>query len=153
MGTFIGLKKFQGAAVAFREFPRDCQSESAQPQAKAARAGDSYISLQGTFSAPSQTQMFDFSLGANALTLARTWGNPGGTNAAGELQSEADWKCIPTLVKKGASIGSGATLLCGITVGEHAIIGAGSVVTKDVPPYAVVVGNPAKVLKLLSQKG
>src|SRR5207249_6795079 len=53
--------------------------------AKAARAGDSYISLQGTFSAPSQTQMFDFSLGANALTLARTWGNPGGTNAAGEL--------------------------------------------------------------------
>ena len=77
---------------------------------------------------------------------------PRATNAAGELQSEADWKCIPTLVKKGASIGSGATLLCGITVGEYAVIGAGSVVTKDVPPYSVVVGNPAKVLKLLCQK-
>jgi len=77
---------------------------------------------------------------------------PRATNGAGQLQSETDWKCIPTLVKKGASIGSGATLLCGITVGEHAIIGAGSVVTKDVPPYGVVVGNPAKVLKLLSQK-
>src|SRR5437773_2216097 len=53
--------------------------------AQQVRAGDSYISLQGTFSAPSQTQVFDFSLGANALMLARTWGNPGGTNAAGEL--------------------------------------------------------------------
>src|SRR5438876_7591682 len=77
---------------------------------------------------------------------------PRATNADGQLQSEADWKCIPTLVKKGASIGSSATLLCGITVGEYAIVGAGSVVTKDVPPNSVVVGNPAKVLKLLSKK-
>ena len=77
---------------------------------------------------------------------------PRATNAEGGLQSEADWQCIPTLVKKGASIGSGATLLCGITVGEYAIVGAGSVVTKDVPPHSVVVGNPAKVLKLLSKK-
>ena len=77
---------------------------------------------------------------------------PRATNAEGRLQSEADWQCIPTLVKKGASIGSGATLLCGITVGEYAIVGAGSVVTKDVPPHSVVVGNPAKVLKLLSKK-
>jgi len=68
------------------------------------------------------------------------------------LQTESDWKCIPTLVKRGASIGSSATLLCGITVGEHALVGAGSVVTKDVPPYSVVVGNPAKVSKMLRKK-
>ena len=74
---------------------------------------------------------------------------PRATNGEGRLQTEADWKCIPTLVKRGASIGSSATLLCGITVGECAIVGAGSVVTKDVPPYAVVAGNPAKLLKLL----
>jgi len=77
---------------------------------------------------------------------------PHSTNADGQLKIEADWECIATLVKKGASIGSSATLLCGITVGEYAIVGAGSVVTKDVPPYSVVVGNPAKVLKMLPRK-
>jgi UDP-2-acetamido-3-amino-2,3-dideoxy-glucuronate N-acetyltransferase len=65
----------------------------------------------------------------------------------GQLQTEADWKCISTLVKKGASIGSSATILCGITIGEGAMIGAGSVVTKDVPAGAVVAGNPAKVIR------
>jgi UDP-2-acetamido-3-amino-2,3-dideoxy-glucuronate N-acetyltransferase len=63
----------------------------------------------------------------------------------GRLQADSDWKCIPTLVKRGAAIGSNATLLCGITIGENAMIGAGSVVTKDVPPGAVVVGNPARI--------
>ena len=77
---------------------------------------------------------------------------PRATTADGQLQTESDWRCVPTLVKKGASIGSGATLLCGITVGEFAVVGAGSVVTKDVPPYSVVVGNPAKVLKMLPKK-
>ncbi len=77
---------------------------------------------------------------------------PRATTADGQLQTEADWRCEPTLVKKGASIGSGATLLCGITVGEFAVVGARSVVTKDVPPYGVVVGNPAKVLKMLPKK-
>src|SRR5947208_4529396 len=77
---------------------------------------------------------------------------PRATTADGQLQTESDWRCVPTLVKKGASIGSGATLLCGITVGEFAVVGAGSVVTKDVPPYSVVVGNPAKVLKMLHKK-
>jgi UDP-2-acetamido-3-amino-2,3-dideoxy-glucuronate N-acetyltransferase len=72
---------------------------------------------------------------------------PRATTASGQLQTEADWSCIKTLVKKGASIGSSATLLCGITVGENAIIGAGSVVTKDVPAGAVVAGNPARVMK------
>jgi len=63
------------------------------------------------------------------------------------LQGEEDWKVIPTLVKKGASIGTGVTVLCGITIGENAIIGAGSVVTKDVPPNTIVVGNPARILR------
>jgi acetyltransferase-like isoleucine patch superfamily enzyme len=77
---------------------------------------------------------------------------PRATNAAGQLQSEKDWTCVPTLVKKGASIGSSATLLCGITIGEYAIVGAGSVVTKDVPSHSVVAGNPARVLKDLPRK-
>lgn len=74
---------------------------------------------------------------------------PRATNAGGGLQTEADWKCVPTLVKRGASIGSGATLLCGITVGARALVGAGSVVTRDVPDDAVVAGNPARVKKVL----
>ena len=74
---------------------------------------------------------------------------PRATPDNGKLQTEADWKCESTVIKKGASIGSGATLLCGITVGERAIVGAGSVVTKDVPKNAVVAGNPAKVLRYL----
>ena len=74
---------------------------------------------------------------------------PRATATDGKLQTEADWHCGSTLIKKGASIGSGATLLCGITVGERAIVGAGSVVTKDVPKNAVVAGNPAKVLRYL----
>jgi len=72
--------------------------------------------------------------------------------ANGELQTEADWPCIPTLVKRGASIGSGAVLLCGITVGENAMIGAGSVATRDVPPDTVVAGNPARIVKSLAPR-
>lgn len=75
---------------------------------------------------------------------------PRSTNGNGSLQTEADWKCIPTLVKRGASIGSGATLLCGISIGENAIVGAGSVVTKDVPAGAVVAGNPARVIRWIN---
>jgi acetyltransferase-like isoleucine patch superfamily enzyme len=77
---------------------------------------------------------------------------PRSTNGNGQLQSEADWACIPTLVKRGASIGSGATVLCGITIGENAIIGAGSVVTRDVAANTVVAGNPAKVIKSVSPR-
>ncbi len=73
--------------------------------------------------------------------------HPRATNPDGSPQTDSDWKCVGTLVKKGASIGSGATILCGITIGERAIIGAGSVVTKDVPPDATVAGNPARILK------
>ena len=65
----------------------------------------------------------------------------------GKMKRDEDWKCVPTLVKRMASIGSGATLLCGITIGENAIVGAGAVVTRDVPSNTVVAGNPARVLK------
>lgn len=68
-------------------------------------------------------------------------------SASGDrLQTEADWKVVPTLVKEGASLGSGAVILCGITIGKDAMVGAGAVVTKDVPDHAVVAGVPAKVV-------
>jgi len=72
---------------------------------------------------------------------------PRSTAASGQLQTEADWKVERTLVKKGASIGSGATILANLSIGENAIVGAGSVVTKDVPANTIVAGNPAKVLR------
>ena len=72
---------------------------------------------------------------------------PRATTSAGELQTGQDWEVIPTVIKKGASIGSNATILCGVTVGEGSIVGAGSVVTRDVPPGAIVAGNPARVLR------
>ena len=74
---------------------------------------------------------------------------PKATNADGSPQTEAEWQVIKTIVKKGASIGSNATILCGITIGENALIGAGSVVTKDVLPNTVVAGVPAKIIKTL----
>jgi len=77
---------------------------------------------------------------------------PRATNPDGSMQTEADWKVVPTLVKKGASIGSSATILCGVTIGENAIVGAGSVVTKDVPDNAVVAGVPARVIKMLNRE-
>ncbi len=72
--------------------------------------------------------------------------------ANGALQTEADWKVDKTVVKKGASIGSGCTILANVTIGEGAIIGAGSVVTKDVPPNAIVAGNPAKFLRFITEE-
>jgi UDP-2-acetamido-3-amino-2,3-dideoxy-glucuronate N-acetyltransferase len=74
---------------------------------------------------------------------------PRATSAAGELQTEADWTVERTVVRTGASIGSGATILSGLTIGENAIVGAGSTVTKDVPESAIVAGNPAKILRYL----
>jgi acetyltransferase-like isoleucine patch superfamily enzyme len=72
---------------------------------------------------------------------------PRATTPGGELQSEKDWKVEATLVKKGASIGSGATILANLTIGENALVGAGSVVTKNVPANAIVAGNPARILR------
>lgn len=75
--------------------------------------------------------------------------HPHSTNPDGSLQTDEDWECVPTRICRGASIGSNATILCGITVGEGAMVGAGSVVTKDVPPHTVVAGNPARRLREL----
>jgi len=75
---------------------------------------------------------------------------PRATDVSGKLQTEADWSCQRTLVKRGASIGSGSTLLGGVTIGENALVGAGSVVTRDVPANARVAGNPARILKAQS---
>lgn len=72
--------------------------------------------------------------------------HPKACNAAGQLATESDWTCEKTLVRQGASIGSGATILGGITIGRNALVGAGSVVTKDVPDFATVAGNPAAAL-------
>jgi len=72
---------------------------------------------------------------------------PRATAAGGSLQTEADWKVVETFVRKGASIGSSATIMCGVTVGENAVVGAGAVVTKDVPANTIVAGVPAKVIK------
>ena len=74
---------------------------------------------------------------------------PRAANRDGSVQQDDDWSVVPTIVKKGASIGSAATILCGVTVGERAIVGAGSVVTKDVRPDTIVAGNPAKLLRSL----
>jgi acetyltransferase-like isoleucine patch superfamily enzyme len=74
---------------------------------------------------------------------------PRSTNEDGSVQTEADWVCVDTIIEEGASIGSSATLLCGITVGKRAIVGAGSMVTKDVPANAIVAGNPAKIIKYI----
>lgn len=75
--------------------------------------------------------------------------NPRATNPDGSIQTDADWKLEETFIKKGASIGSSSTIMCGITIGENAIVGAGAVVTKDVPPNTVVAGVPAKIIKTI----
>jgi acetyltransferase-like isoleucine patch superfamily enzyme len=77
---------------------------------------------------------------------------PRSTSANGELQTEADWQVVNTVVKRGASIGTSCTILCGVTIGERAIVGAGSVVTRDVPPDTVVAGNPARILRKMEEK-
>jgi acetyltransferase-like isoleucine patch superfamily enzyme len=77
---------------------------------------------------------------------------PRSTAEGGGLQTEADWKVVPTFIRKGASVGSSATILAGVTVGEGAIVGAGAVVTKDVPPWTIVAGNPARVLRKVENR-
>ncbi|HEV2278919.1 MAG TPA: acyltransferase [Acidobacteriaceae bacterium] len=74
---------------------------------------------------------------------------PRATTPDGDLQTEADWNVKPTVIRRGASIGSGATILCNLSVGENAIVGAGSVVTRDVPPNVIVAGNPARILRAI----
>jgi UDP-2-acetamido-3-amino-2,3-dideoxy-glucuronate N-acetyltransferase len=76
---------------------------------------------------------------------------PRATTKHGHMQSEADWKVVPTRVQQGASVGSGAVILCGVIIGEGALVGAGSVVTRDVPSRAIVVGNPARILRQVEE--
>jgi UDP-2-acetamido-3-amino-2,3-dideoxy-glucuronate N-acetyltransferase len=76
---------------------------------------------------------------------------PRATTSDGQLQTEADWRVEKTVVKKGASIGSGCTILANVTIGENALVGAGSVVTKDVPPHTIVAGNPARILRKVAK--
>jgi acetyltransferase-like isoleucine patch superfamily enzyme len=76
---------------------------------------------------------------------------PRATSASGALQTEADWSVVKTVVKRGASIGTSCTILCGVTIGENAVVGAGSVVTRDVAPNTIVAGNPARILRKLEQ--
>ena len=78
---------------------------------------------------------------------------PRATNDDGSLQRDGDWACTPTLVKQGASIGSNATVVCGVTIGRKALVGAGAVVTKDVPDHAIVVGNPARIIGDMRRRG
>lgn len=77
---------------------------------------------------------------------------PRATSVTGALQTEADWQVVKTVVKRGASIGTSCTILCGVTIGEFAIVGAGSVVTRNVPPKTVVAGNPARILRKLEEE-
>jgi acetyltransferase-like isoleucine patch superfamily enzyme len=77
---------------------------------------------------------------------------PRATSASGKLQTEADWQIVNTVVKRGASIGTSCTILCGVTIGEFAIVGAGSVVTRDVPPNTIVAGNPARIFRKMEEE-
>jgi acetyltransferase-like isoleucine patch superfamily enzyme len=77
---------------------------------------------------------------------------PSAVTSDGSLQTAADWTVVPTIVRTRASIGSGSTILCGVEIGEGAVVGAGSVVTKDVPPHTIVAGNPAKVLRRVEEQ-
>jgi acetyltransferase-like isoleucine patch superfamily enzyme len=72
---------------------------------------------------------------------------PSAVNSEGELKTDSDWKVVPTLIKEGASIGSGVTILCNVTIGENAVVGAGSLVNKDVSPNTIVAGNPARFVR------
>lgn len=90
----------------------------------------------------------DVFIGHGVIFINDTY--PRATNPEGKLQTEEDWKAEPTVVKRGASIGSGATILSKVVIGENALVGAGSVVTKDVPANAIVAGNPARLLRSIS---
>ncbi len=109
---------------------------------KGAKIGKNCKISSHTFICESVTIEDDVFVGHNVTFINDLY--PRATTENGRLQTEKDWQCKPTLVKQGASIGSSATLLCGISVGENAIVGAGSMVVNDVPANTTVVGNPAR---------
>ena len=117
---------------------------------KGAKIGKNCKISSHTFICEGVTIEDDVFIGHNVTFINDMY--PRATVEGGGLQTEADWVCIPTLIKKGASIGSSTTLLAGITVGEKAIVGAGSVVTKDVPPGTIVAGNPARILRKVGEE-
>jgi acetyltransferase-like isoleucine patch superfamily enzyme len=116
---------------------------------KNARVGKNCKISSHTFICEGVTIEDDVFIGHNVTFINDTF--PRATNESGSLQTEADWKVETTFVKAGASIGSGATILSNVVIGERAIVGAGSVVTKDVPPDCVVAGNPARSLRVLTR--
>jgi acetyltransferase-like isoleucine patch superfamily enzyme len=114
---------------------------------KNARVGRNCKIQSHTFICEGVTIEDDVFVGHNVTFINDRY--PRATTCEGTLQTEQDWECTPTLIKKGSSVGSSVTLLCGITVGENSIVGAGSVVTRDVPANVIIAGNPAKVIKTL----
>ncbi len=112
---------------------------------KNARIGKNVKISSHTFICEGVTIEDDVFIGHNVSFINDKY--PRATNAGGQPQSEADWQVVPTYVKRGASVGSGATILCGISIGENAVVGAGSVVTHDVPDGAIVAGVPARILR------
>jgi acetyltransferase-like isoleucine patch superfamily enzyme len=112
---------------------------------KNARIGNNVKISSHTFICEGVTIEDDVFVGHNVSFINDKY--PRATNATGELQSEMDWQVVPTRVKRGASVGSGATILCGVTIGENAVVGAGSVVTHDVPDGVIVAGVPARILR------
>src|SRR2546422_11506272 len=117
---------------------------------KSAKIGRNCKISSHTFICEGVTIEDDVFLGHGVIFINDSY--PRATTPEGGLQTEKDWKVEPTLVKKGASIGSGVTVLCNVTIGEKAIVGAGSVVTKDVPANAIVAGNPARVRRFVDTK-
>ena len=117
---------------------------------KGARIGSHCKISSHTFICEGVTIEDDVFIGHNVTFINDLY--PRSTAAGGALQTEADWKVVPTLVRAGASVGSSATVLAGVTIGEGAIVGAGAVVTKDVPPWTIVAGNPARVLRKIENR-
>ena len=118
---------------------------------KNAKIGKNCKISSHTFICEGVTIEDDVFVGHNVAFINDTY--PRATAEGGALQTEADWKVEYTRVKRGASIGSGSTILANLTIGENAIIGAGSVVTKDVPANAIAAGNPARILRRIEDKG
>jgi acetyltransferase-like isoleucine patch superfamily enzyme len=117
---------------------------------KNAKIGKNCKISSHTFICEGVTVEDDVFIGHGVIFVNDTF--PRAVNAGGKLQTENDWNVEPTLVRKGSSIGSGSTILANVTIGENAIVGAGAVVTRDVPPNAIVAGNPSRFLRSVNNE-